>query len=56
MVEIVSPDRDKIVFKMPDIYDIDGNKIDISRHPENIVKFKLKCTIKKYDMLRISNI
>lgn len=56
MVEIVSPDRDKIVFKMPEIYDIDNNKIDVSRHPENIVKFKLKGNIEKYDMLRISNI
>ena len=54
--EIVSPDRDTIKFKMPIIYDSDNNKIDISRHPENIIKFKLKGDIKKYDMLRISNI
>lgn len=55
MVEIVSPDRDKILFKMPMIYDNDGNKMDVSRHPENIIRFKLKGNIKKYDMLRISN-
>ena len=55
-VEIVSPDRDTLKFKMPIIYDIDNNKIDVSRHPENIIKFKLKGDIKKYDMLRISNI
>ena len=55
-VEIVSPDRDTIKFKMPIIYDNDNNKIGISRHPENIIKFKLKGDIKKYDMLRISNI
>ena len=55
-VEIVSPDRDTITFKMPDIYDMEGNKIDISRHPENTIKFRLEGNIKKDDMLRISNI
>ncbi len=53
-VAIISPDRETIEFTMGDIYDIDGNIIDASRHPENKVKFKLDKEVKKYDMLRIS--
>ena len=53
-VEIIDPDRDTITFTLTDIYDVDGNKIDASRHPENIVKFKLDKVVRKNDMLRIS--
>ena len=53
-VEIISPDRDKISFVLGDIYDEEGNIIDVSRHPESIVKFKLNKATKKNDMLRIS--
>ena len=51
-VEIISPDRETIRFILGDIYDTDGNKLDASRHPESLIKFKLKGDIKKYDMLR----
>ena len=53
VVQIVSPDRDEITFKMGDIYDIQGNKLDVSRHPENIVKFRFDKEVKKADMLRM---
>ena len=53
-VDIISPDRDMITFILPDIYDMDGNLLDASRHPEDKVKFKLDKLVKKYDMLRIS--
>ena len=52
-VEIISPDRDTISFVLGDIYDEEGNIIDASRHPENIVKFKLDKVVKKDDMLRL---
>ena len=52
-VAIISPDRETIEFTMVDIYDMDGNLLDASRHPENQVKFKLDKEVKKYDMLRI---
>lgn len=52
-VEIISPDREKISFKMGDIIDIDGNILDVSRHPDVIVKFRLDKEVKKYDMLRL---
>ena len=51
-VEIISPDRETISFALGDIYDASGNVIDASRHPENIVKFKLDKEVKKFDMLR----
>lgn len=55
-VEIISPDRDTVSFKIDKIYDMDGNSIDASRNPQEKVKFKVKGNIKKYDMLRLSSI
>ena len=54
-VEIISPKNDKISFTIPELLDSDGNVIDASRHPENIVKFKLDKKVSKFDMLRLSN-
>ena len=51
-VEIISPDRETISFTLGDIYDEEGNQIDASRHPENIIKFRLDKAVKKFDMLR----
>ena len=53
-VEIISPDRETIAFTMPEIYDENNKLINISNHPEELVKFKLPYEVKKYDMLRIS--
>ena len=53
-VEIISPDRDTISFNIPKMYDVDGNPIEVSNHPESIIKFKLPEMVKKYDMMRIS--
>ena len=55
-VEIISPNRETIKFTMSDIYDEDGKQLDASRHPENIVKFKLDKAVLKDDMLRISKL
>ena len=52
-VEIISPNKDIISFIMPDIYDMDGNIIDASNHPEEKIKFKLDKEVSKYDMMRI---
>ena len=45
-VEIFGPNIKPFSFKMPDIYNEDGEKVNIGRHPEEILKFKL-------DMIRI---
>ena len=55
-VEIISPDRETVKFTMGDIYDEDGNTLDASRHPENVVRFKLDRLVKKDDMLRVSKL
>ena len=52
-VEFISPDRETFSVVIPDIYDIDGNKLDCARHPEEIIKFKLAQEVFKYDMMRI---
>lgn len=53
MVEFISPDRDTFDYVIPDIYDIDGNKLDCARHPEQIIRFKLDKQVFEYDMMRI---
>lgn len=52
-VEIISPDRDAIGFKIEEIYDEDGNTLECANHPEDIVKIKLPIEVAKYDMMRI---
>ena len=53
VVEFISPDRDTFSYIIPDIYDIDGNKLDCARHPEQIIKFKIDKELCEYDMMRI---
>ena len=52
-VEIISPDRDAIGFKIEEIYDEEGNVLECANHPEDIVKIKLPIEVDKYDMMRI---
>jgi len=54
IVQIISPDRDIITFTMGEIFDQDGNIINVSNHPEEVIKFKLDLPVKKFDMLRVS--
>ena len=52
VVEFISPTKDTFSCVIPDIYDIDGNKLDCARHPEEIVRFKLDTEVCVYDMMR----
>ena len=52
-VEFISPDKEIITYVIPDIYDMDGNKLDCARHPEQIIKFKIDKELSEYDMMRI---
>ena len=52
-VEFISPDRETFSVVIPDIYDIDGNKLDCARHPEQIIRFKIDRQVCEYDMMRI---
>ena len=52
-VEIFGPNIKPFTFTIPDIYDIEGNKVNIGRHPEEILRFKLDKKVYKDDMIRI---
>ena len=53
LVEFISPCEETFEYVIPEIYDVDGNKLDCARHPEQIVKFKLDKQVSEYDMMRI---
>ena len=52
-VEIFGPNIKPFSFKMPDIDNEDGEKVNIGRHPEEILKFKLDKKVYPNDMIRI---
>lgn len=53
LVEFISPDKETFSYVIPDIYDIDGNKLECARHPEEVIRFKLEKEVSQYDMMRI---
>ena len=53
LVEFISPDRETFSYVIPDIYDIDGNKLECARHPEQIIRFKIDRMVSENDMMRI---
>ena len=52
-VEVFGPNIEAFSFMMPDIYNEDGEKVNIARHPEEILKFKLDKKVYKGDMIRV---
>ena len=52
-VEIFGPKTVPFTFEIGQIYDEDGNEIDVARHPKQIVSFKLDKKVYKTDMIRI---
>jgi len=52
-VEIFGPNIDTFSFIMPDIYNEEGEKVNIARHPEEILKFKLDKKVYKNDIIRV---
>ena len=52
-VEIFGPGTDTFSFIMPDVYNIDGEKVNVGRHPEEILKFKLDKKVYVGDMIRV---
>ena len=40
-VSMFGPSIETFDFEIPNIYDIDNNKLEVARHPEEIIKFKL---------------
>ena len=52
-VEIFGPNIETFSFIMPDIYNEDDEKVNIARHPEEILKFKLDKKVYKNDIIRV---
>ncbi|MFV0249534.1 MAG: peptidase U32 family protein [Bacilli bacterium] len=52
-VEIFGPNIQTFNYKIDEIIDIDGNEIEIVRHPKQIVKLKINQEVNQFDMLRI---
>lgn len=52
-VEIFGPNIETFSFFVPDIYDVDGNKVNVARHPEEILRFKLDKKVYKNDIIRV---
>ena len=53
VVEVFGPNIKAFSFVIPDIYNEDGEKVNIARHPEEILRFKLDTKVYKGDMIRI---
>lgn len=54
VVQMFGPNIDTFTFKVPTLYDEDGNVIDAARHAEQIVKFKVPKKVYKYDIMRVN--
>ena len=53
-VEFFGPNLEQTSFIIPsELYNDKGEKIDVARHPQMIVKFKCSIDLKKDDMMRI---
>lgn len=52
-VEMFGPNIETFSFKIPDLYDEDNNKLEVARHPKEIIKFKLNKPVYKNDIMRI---
>ena len=53
IVEIFGPNIETFTFKIDKIYDENNDKIDVVRHPKQIVSFKLDNKVYPNDMIRI---
>lgn len=53
IVEVFGPNIDIFSFEIDEIYDEDNNKLEIVRHPKQIVKIKINKQVFPYDLIRI---
>ena len=53
VVEIFGPNIETVTLTIPKIYDMDGNLLDVARHPKQLIKFKCEIPLSKMDIMRI---
>ena len=52
-VEIFGPNHEVIPYQVSDIFDEEGNLIEIVRHPKQLVRIPISQRVEMYDMIRI---
>ena len=52
-VEIFTPNNEIINYKVEEIFDEDMNKLDVARHPEQVLKLKFDRELPMYSMIRL---
>ncbi len=52
-IEMFGPNTELFKIKVNEIIDEEGNKIDVARHPKQILKIKIDKNVNKYDIMRI---
>ena len=55
-VEFFGPNLETFTYKVEEIIDEDGNKIDIVRHPKQVLKMRVDTKLSPNDMMRIKNV
>ena len=55
-VQIFGPSKDVIDFKITEMYDIDGNSLDVARHPKQVIKIPIDFKVSKWDLIRKKNV
>ncbi len=55
-IEIFGPHHEVIPYQVSDIYDEEGNLIEIVRHPRQLVRIPVAEKLEPYDMIRVSKI
>ena len=53
VAEAFGPNIEAFSFTIPDIYNEENEKVNVARHPEEILKFKLDKKVYKGDMIRV---
>lgn len=53
VVEIFGPNIETVTLVIPEIYDMDGNLLDVARHPKQLIKFKCEIPLSNMDIMRI---
>ena len=51
-VEIIGPNNFKKTFTIKEMYDIDGNLLDVAKHAQQLIKIKVPCYIPKDSFIR----
>ena len=52
IVEIFGPGKEIFSFTISSMYDVDGNSLDVARHPKEIIKIPVVGDFSKWDLMR----